>query len=576
MAMKSSRERLRQLLKASAPELHAALMRSWDIAGEEWLPALGAKSDSFNSYPHLRNVEHYLDDLVTVPPADGQAEDVRLRVAMTPAEMYILLAATLFHDLGKIEDKPPGAPPAKTKGHGDVSAERLRKDYANLGIPSRELARSIARVVAFHDGLEKKYDPGDKRPEQPRSLEAIDPYGVIREQMLASLLRLADYIDSTLTRVMPDYLRPLGEIEVVGAFRRVIADVEVDHEAQMMCTVLGDIPKGEPKEDVFVFTRSEDSRRHALPSARKKFRLTAGRLKRALRNSPSQPKDLIKSVMSRLCKKPDNLAGRARGERFEEPGPPKPRLCFDGVNRFTSKTPVPLVAEMLPKRRKPRNFSVEEWLLARRAVKMEVENKRDRNKRLKKTGKKNAKKKARNEEKPKAKWHPARLLAIVLGNVLQNARALVSVREDMAAMGIPLRAWLVCGNGRLFNLWGEETYEPLFTHEYLRRVATEMWRLSTRVFGQSLFTYQNLADALRDPDVDRVRRAVRRLEIVMRARTSSGKRQAEGDRRGAILAGDKRWRWVCGKAAGDGDSRWCDAVLLARVLWEIKQLGSPA
>jgi hypothetical protein len=230
---------------------------------------------------------------------------------------------------------------------------------------------------------------------------------------------------------------------------------------------------------------------------------------------------------------------------------------------------VPLVAEMLLKKKKePGNFSATEWLLARRAVQMDVENKDERNKRLKKIGKK---KNAKKEEKPKPKWHPARLLAIVLGNVLQNARALVSVREDMAAMGIPLCAWLIGGNGRLFNLWGEETFEPIFTHEYLERVATEMWRLSTRVFGQSLFTYQNLGDALRDPDVDRVRRAVRRLAVVTRPRTY----HVEEDRREAIHAGDQHWRWVCGKAYGAKEARWCDAVPLPKILERIKSLGSP-
>jgi hypothetical protein len=391
--------------------------------------------------------------------------------------------------------------------------------------------------------------------------------------------------------VMPDYLRPLGEIEVVGAFRRVIADVEVDHEAQMMCTVLGDIPQDEPQEqeDVFVFTRSEDSCWHDLPSMKEKFRVRAGQLeealKEALKGLTEPPSDLIERVINRLCQKPDKTPGQAGGTRFEEPGPARPGQRPGGVN-FTSETPVRLVREMFPGRESG-NFRAGEWLLARRAVKMTEENEKERKKRLKKA--KQARKTRSKAvpapgtgsgkgKEPPLKWHPARILAIVLGNVLQNARALVSVREDMAAMGIPLRAWLIGGNGRLFNLWGEETYEPIFTREYLERVATEMWRLSTRVFGQSLFTYQNLADALRDPDVGRVRRAVRRLEVVTRPGTVEGNGQAapQGDHREAIQAGDKRWRWVCGEAHGGGDSRCCDAVLLDDVVKKIMAMGSPA
>ena len=52
---------LRDQLRENQPELFEAFLRSWQIAQNEWLPALAPSSDSFNSYPHLRNLEGYLD-----------------------------------------------------------------------------------------------------------------------------------------------------------------------------------------------------------------------------------------------------------------------------------------------------------------------------------------------------------------------------------------------------------------------------------------------------------------------------------------------------------------------------------
>ena len=57
---------LREQLRSQSPELNAALERSWEVAFDEWLPAVSPSKDSFNSYPHIRNLENYLTKLVVV------------------------------------------------------------------------------------------------------------------------------------------------------------------------------------------------------------------------------------------------------------------------------------------------------------------------------------------------------------------------------------------------------------------------------------------------------------------------------------------------------------------------------
>jgi hypothetical protein len=175
---------LRDRLKETSPQLYAALERSWEIALNEWLPAIGMQRDSFNSYPHLRNLEIYLDKLAAAyearPTSEGQA-------LLLPAELYVMLASILFHDIGRIR---------KGEHHGEKSGKIIEKEHAALGIVSEEMAHTIAKVCEFHDLSAKK--ARDKMSQL--SIIVVDPYGSIRERCCAALLMLIDHIDGTFTR----------------------------------------------------------------------------------------------------------------------------------------------------------------------------------------------------------------------------------------------------------------------------------------------------------------------------------------------------------------------------------------
>ena len=201
--MPSSGNLLRTLLAATSPVLHQSLERSWTIAREQWLPALGTKMGSSNAESHLGNVERYVDSLLA---GNSSANDPRLRVALDPVEVYALLASVLFHDLGN------GAKAGSNDSdHGDTTRRILTdgNNYAVLGIPSLEMARCIGRIAAKHSS--RRFDTWGLRT------GVVDPFGVVDEGRLAAILFVGDRMDSAYSRSLPTYISDDKSIEIVGA-----------------------------------------------------------------------------------------------------------------------------------------------------------------------------------------------------------------------------------------------------------------------------------------------------------------------------------------------------------------------
>jgi len=215
---------LRNLLKAQCPELSEALERSWKIALDQWLPAISPSSSSFNTYPHLRNIEACLDSIITTftPRSVGASE-----CFLNPLEIYVLLAAVLFHDIGRVQEE---AAVKSTLKHAVFSRQTVVSNFAQLGIPGRELAGVIGDIALQHD------PSGDTPVNLPET--AIGPYGRLRRQPLAALLILADHMDDAYSRTLPVYLHPAQEVEIKGAFRREVLAVQTDPKSRLVLTVL--------------------------------------------------------------------------------------------------------------------------------------------------------------------------------------------------------------------------------------------------------------------------------------------------------------------------------------------------
>lgn len=443
--MKILRERLRE----ADPELHKALEKSWQIATDDWLPTLSPKKDSLNSFPHLRNLERYLDDLIcTQERLQGQRA-----LNLSPMEIYVLLSAVLLHDLGNAIDDP-----AK-RHHGLLSAETVRNRGPQLGVASERAGAIIALLCEFHSA-----SPDEQRELRKEMQDTIlGNHGPLRVQTLAVLLYLADHLDTTYTRSLPDYICDNTDVEAVGAFRRIVQGVRVDQQAQMAQTVLGSI---EPPKNPATIKHDENDGKLITPELLEEKR-----------------KERESMVGCELKLSPDNEAA-----------------ILAELDEFSDA----FALKVCPR------FSVEECcaiLSVARAGKV-----------------------------GKGAWPARTVLAMIMGSTFQNFLDCSQIKEDLLTIGIPVMAWTLDVNGKLFTPLGHETFEPVLNKHYLKEVAGRMWDLSTRVFGTSLFAYEALADELREADVEKVKMAVRRLQRVTM-------RLERGKIHGAISCGSSMWKW---------------------------------
>ncbi len=508
----------RTRLQAAYPDLYSALEHSWEIAFNEWLPALGVQLDSFNSYPHLRNLENHLDRLLrdfdSYPIAKGA-------VLLTPIELYIVLSSILFHDIGRIRVK---------HDHGRESAKIIREEYHALGIVSEELAHTIARICIFHDVPPAKAEGAMAM----LSTIAVDPYGEIRERGCAALLTLFDHLDGAFTRVLPEYIKSFDQIETIGAFRKVVRGVEMDLTGQMVKVVLG--------ADIWEL--------------------------------PSKPVP-IQFAINGERDLPDYFAETIRNGSINI-------LRKDGIKAFQNVPP--LIKGICGEKTK---FGIAEWGIARQLFFLEKRSETPNGDKIichlngtpvvnnPRPKKAHPKKAPLRDECP---WKHEMLLAVLLGNTRENAESVRSIRGILSALGIPIRQWFLEFDEHLFNEFGMETCEPIFCKDYLVEVAQNMWRLSTEVFGQDDFSYETLAGQMSEPDVERIRRAVRRLGILLRDDAPNAhlrtRKPIDSSTYNALWVGQNRWKWQS-QYTETGSEKQCRFCSLEDVTIRVGLLAEP-
>jgi len=248
------RQVTRSWLLENEPELADRLEGCWDYAFNEWLPAIGDNKGSFNSFPHLRNLEMYLDEILFAKhPRSGRP--VIEELALTSSEVYTMLCSILFHDLGR-----------SYKGgfsHACRSRIKLAESYRDLGLRSEELALCIGRISHFHDPDEKadgkavikRRSDGGTEQSLPIELRdvTITGHGLIREKLLGALLVVIDHLDGTFSRVLPHYVR-LDEFGTIGKFRSQTPGIHVNLAARMVVTtVKKPMPRASSDKDPFPY-----------------------------------------------------------------------------------------------------------------------------------------------------------------------------------------------------------------------------------------------------------------------------------------------------------------------------------
>ncbi len=556
-------KRVRDRLKELDYKLYESLVRSHEIAWNEWLPALSVQQDSYNSFPHIRNLEMYLDIIVT-----AYEEGSKREFFVSAVEMYIILAAILFHDIGKI-NKKDGKPDThasessliicgstafpERESKGDNKYNKNNRVWAPLGIPSYELALSIGRICEYHD-IDKVRDEAQRRLLRNRLTSIyIDAYGEVRQRALASLLTLVDHLDNTYTRIMPEYLRGAGEIKIVGAFRRVITGVYIDLKMHIVRTALNEkLPDGKAVEAVYRLNHGMETDRdwvrlcsvleRYFPGKRKVFGFNKNDRgkKIALEGSRQEITDFFLANAGEFKKRADAGQKTALPEALRHLFG-KIVYCLD-----TDLSKYQFIDGFFNYRKGDKKYTAPDLidiLVINDVLRAEMPD----------------------EKNPPADriWPQNILQDVILGNVSANNDALSLIKSDLESLGIPISAWLMEHKEHLYNCRGEETFEPVFNKSYLKEVALRMWELSTQVFGVSNFTYENLGAMLREPDTQKVKMAVRRISII----TSSA---AELKGESGILAGDTSWKWIV-----DNNDKSCICLNKHEVEGIIEKIGEP-
>jgi hypothetical protein len=534
----------RNLLKLKSEDLAQSLERSWEIAHYDWLPALGHRNGSYNSFPHLHNLERYLDDLVM-----GYKLLYKKELNLSAAELYALLAAILFHDIGKSHG---------SIGHGSISREIIKCNHGELGIYNIEFAYSIGKICEFHAPEQKSYIQNELHT------TSVEPFGQIREREIAALLALIDQLDSAYVRVVPYYLISDEEMEIIGRFRREIKSIKIDLVSKMICTCLGDFIacfkdyyKETPKSSKYSLTVSPvrcstldtDIKKALneivnpalnminpiLVSALNVLRTNAGqkKIKVMLQESDQDllyaelVQELDYSLRKVICKSEFaiNEYLLSTGIHFEVP---KCELLEAIVNKVVS-------GKNVPNDFSPSSYFTPAQYCVMKKLLWPIKN------------------------KEATYLPPATILSVILNDLHENVRKLKDLHETLLHLGIDLKGWFIEYDSHIYDENGKEIWEPTMSDEFLLEVIEGMWNLSTTIFGIGPLSYRDLAAVLRKRDEELVKRAVNRIKIL------TENLSVDGIKCPAIRANSKTWEWLV--EGSNNSCRFISKKQIIDLLW---------
>ena len=493
---------LREQLAKESPDLYAVLMRCWKTGEEVWLPAVHGNNGSFNSYPHLRNIEHHADEILAqVSGADAPFGTVRL----SPPEKFLLLAAILFHDLGRGQSND-------TRPHGEITRDLLRANWAELGIGSKRMAEALGDICCYHECGKEALEELD--------LHAVDiaPHGTIHVKRLAVLLAFFDELDGSFRRIYPDYLTT-GSI--VEAFRRGTSDIRTDVRTMTVITCV-DIERNSLGGKVKVDGGFEVAVDYAAWEEKKE-----GRLFRWQEFAPKSDGKTSGQV-GLLQKHLSNIWAFCAEEHKENTDKEHE------TGRILPRVPEsPWADECLPYRillgllrtSLPKTLSPEHGV----------------------------------------ELNDSRLRLVALASSVRgSAEKLDAHKQFLARYGVPFRAWVLELDEHLFTWYGCETYEAALSKTFLAELADRMWQLASGVFGSAMFSYETLAAKVRERSVWRIRLGVRRLAIITRHRQSQGRPGTHSP----IRFHEAGWYWEDVDGTGQNDpslSKHCLKWVLERI-----------
>lgn len=504
---------MRAMLKELNPDLYQDLLRSHQIAHEQWLPSVPPQNDSTNSYPHIRNLETYLDSIFLSVQEKGSS------IHFNALEIYIILSAILLHDIGKSRG---------SQHHGSITQEMIHNSYGELGISSREVAMAIEEICLCHDmrGEELEHQLSKLAP------RSIDPYGKVRLKELACLLILLDHMDASFRRITPHYIKPEKNLTPPARHRQLIKNVNYNPTTELISTVLGDL-------------ESENS-------GERSYRLWVDMNNYITLVKRASDCGLKVEEINREAQK-DKMVVKITGVDFYEKYPDEylrerqEANCYKQIFDDNPQLLKGVRARLKEHFRKGSilfevgRFSPEEWAIARGLVwacRLEEEE----------------------YDLPKKI-----IIAQILADLLESQNILQLIRDELTRLGIKIRSWLLEWNGMLFNEFGEVTYEPILSKKYLQDTIKNMWKLKTQIFGMHEYSYDNLASILREANLDKIKVAVARIAKIFC-----------NEKEYIFIMSDDFWRWQINSEAVDYKTELSNSLTRKdKLITTIEKLGSP-
>jgi hypothetical protein len=242
----------------------------------DWIPLLRVDKGSHSGLVHLINVGRNVDKMIP----DGKKEE------LSAGEIFLLLAAVLFHDIGRIlaskkEKHSCGREgPCKLDEDGNDDSPCMKDEWDHFA-KSEKVILAIGQEQGLPDDMAVKYyallaychglliPPRTEQATFPALEKAgctltikhrpefrntsIEPLGPVRIPLLAAVLRIADETENHWTRAITtrwyDYLEK-NKANLRKAFRRRVEDVEFSHAGHCIVMHIQEIPKDKDKEEL--------------------------------------------------------------------------------------------------------------------------------------------------------------------------------------------------------------------------------------------------------------------------------------------------------------------------------------
>jgi len=492
----------RVILKSLEPELYNALENAWKVAIKDVFPTMYSNDESINSQPHSQNLENYLNSILE---QHSELFENQIGTNLSAYELYCILMAILFHDFGRIKFEA---------GHGSFSKQYIVNNFLRFFIPSIELADAIGDICEIHKPLEKgKINP---------TAVLLDAgKGRIRVRELADLLKLVDEMDTSYRRLKELYI--LDQPKYFGGkglFRNYIKGISYDRYAQAIIVSLDNKLLDNTEKDILKWSCITFKKNKTIHNIFDNNSSYADNLLEFINNELNGPilyNDIIRDKYKQIIQDEEILIE----QEFNQ------NLLSNLKNALGNKIIPPkndkekIVNEILDINEKsyPNEFFKKFYHLFCsykddfKSFLVEIEN-------------------AANQ-----KWPCYIVLALILRAIKDCENKSIN-SSYLPRFGIKIKKWMIYYQEHLYNTSGMETVEPIFDINYLLIVAKNMWNMSTRSWGKTWISFNDLSYKILERDIKRLKLAVQRIDILMRE-------DAQKKGLSACIAYDnEEWHWV--------------------------------